>query len=127
VTPTGVDTRRIAMRRVDGKWSRRPEFYRRASCDLLRSFKLERPVFGGRTNRALNISFQADRNAAATVRVFRAGKVVSQFTRRNVRARRTVRLRLGASKLRRGNYLVQITLSRAGQRSVRSVLTARRL
>jgi hypothetical protein len=84
-------------------------------------------VFGGRTNRALNISFQADRNAAATVRVFRAGRVVSQFTRRNVPARRTVRLRLGASKLRRGNYLVQITVSRPGQRSVRSVLTARRL
>jgi choice-of-anchor B domain-containing protein len=125
-TPRGTDVRRIALRRVGGKWSRRPEFYRRASCDLLRSFKLERPVFGGRTNRALNVSYQASSAARAEVTVLRGAKVVRRFAARDVRARRTMRARLDASKLRRGTYTVRIVLRRGGE-TVTSTLSARRL
>ena len=126
-TPKGTDTRRVALRRVGGRWSTRPDFYRRASCDLLRSFKVERPVFGGRTGRALNVSFQVERPASAVVTVLRGAKVVKTFEVRTVPARRTKRLRLSAGKLPRGTYRVRITLRRAGERPVTSVLTAQRL
>jgi len=126
-TPAGTDTRRVALRRVKGKWSRRPDFYRRASCDLLRSFKLERPVFGGRTSRALHLSYQAERAARADVTVLRGSRVVKRFKARSVPARRTIRLRVGSGKLPRGTYRVRITLRRAGERPVTSMLTAQRL
>src|SRR5205823_5570601 len=48
VTARG-DVRRITLRRLHGHFRPRPSFYRRASCGLVSSFKLERPVFGGRT------------------------------------------------------------------------------
>ena len=52
--PGGLrDVRRVALVRRDGRFARRPAFYRRASCGLLSSFKLERPAFGGRRNRSL--------------------------------------------------------------------------
>jgi choice-of-anchor B domain-containing protein len=125
-TPQGVDTRRVALRRINGRWSRRADFHRRASCDLLRSFKVERPVFGGRTNRALHLAFQADRDARAQVTVLRGSRVVRRFAARNVRGRRTVRLRLGAARLPRGSYRVRISLTRAGE-TVTSMLAAQRL
>ena len=47
--PAGVrDVRRVALVRRGGRFARRPAFYRRVSCGLLSSFKLERPAFGGR-------------------------------------------------------------------------------
>ena len=42
-----LDARRVTLRRANGRFSVRPAFYRRATCDLVRSFKLQRPVFGG--------------------------------------------------------------------------------
>ena len=41
------DVRRVALLRRDGRWSVRPQFYRRQSCELVRGVKLSRPVFGG--------------------------------------------------------------------------------
>ena len=127
-TADGFDTRRIALRRVDGKWSRRPEFSRSARCDLVRMFKVERPVFGGRTNRALQIAFQAGAPARAQVTVLRGSRVVKRFAAEDVRARRTERLRLAATEgLPRGSYRVQLRLTQPGRKAVVSTLTAQRL
>jgi hypothetical protein len=126
-TSKGVDTRRVALRRVNGRWSRRPDFYRSSTCDLVRMFKAERPVFGGRTNRALQLAFQASSAARAQVTVLRGSKVVKRFAAQNVRARRTVRKRLDATSLARGTYRVQLRLTRPGARAVTSVLSVQRL
>ena len=125
-TSDGVDTRRVALRRSGGRWSVRPSFYRRPSCDLLRSLKLERSVFGGRTNRALGISLQVERQARVTVTVRRGSKVVRRFAPRTAAARRTVRLRLQAEGLPRGDVRVRVEARRPGER-VASTVVSRRL
>ena len=43
----GDDTRRFALRRSNGRFTKVGDFYRRATCDLVPSYKLIRPVFGG--------------------------------------------------------------------------------
>ncbi len=126
-TGATADTRRVALRRVRGRFTTRPEFYRRASCDLLRSFKLERPVFGGRANRALNVSYQLTRGARVTVEVLRGSRVVRRFATTQQQARRTYRLRFDAEGTPRGDHRVRITAARTGERTVTSTLTARRL
>ena len=44
-----VETRRFTFERRRGRFVARNPFYRRQSCGTLASFKLERPVFGGRS------------------------------------------------------------------------------
>jgi choice-of-anchor B domain-containing protein len=122
----GDDVRRVALRRVGGRFSVRPSFYRRTSCGVLRSFKLERPVFGGRTNRALGISYQLEREGSATVEVLRGSRVVRRFPARRSAARRTVRLRFDAEGRPRGDFRVRLR-AQSGGRTVTATLTARRL
>jgi len=124
-TASGTDTRRIALRRSGGRWSTRPAFYRRAVCDLLRSFKLERPVFGGRTNRALGITYQVEREAQVVVTVSRGKRVVKRFSARTVDPRRTIRLRFDAEGRPRGDYRVRIEARRAGERVASSTVSRR--
>ena len=124
-TATGTDTRRIALRRVGGRWTTRPAFYRSASCDLLRSFKLERPVFGGRSNRALGITYQVERPARVTVTVLRGTQVVKRFAARQSEAKRTNRLRFDSEGLPAGDYRVRIEATRAGERVAASTVSRR--
>src|SRR5690606_32237232 len=99
-----VDERRVALARVNGRFRLRRAFYRRASCATLTAFKLERPVFGGRTSRALGIAFRLRRAGRVAVEVRRRGRVVRRFRATTRRARLTHRLRLPAERLRRGTY-----------------------
>jgi len=126
----GAESRRLALRRSSsGRFSARPAFERKASCATLRAFKLEAPVFGGRFNRALGISYRLSVAGRTTVTVTRRGRVVRRL-RRNVsdRANRTVRLRLSADRLRRGDHQVRITVRPAGGgRATTARLTAARL
>ena len=125
--PGGLrDVRRIALVRRDGRFARRPAYYRRASCGLLSSFKLERPAFGGRRNRSLGIAFRLSRPARVTVVVRRAGRVVRRLGTARRGADVTHRLRLGSERLRRGDHVVAVTVRRGG-RTLRARLTARRL
>ena len=122
----GVDTRRIAVVRRGGRFRVLAAFYRRRSCGLLTSYKLEQPGFGGRQNRPLRVAFRTSRRATVSVRVTRGGKTVKRFRTARRAARTTHRLRLGSEGLARGVYRVRITV-RAGGRRVRATLTARRL
>ena len=125
-TAAGTETRRITLRRSDGRFARRPGFYRRATCDLLPSFKLERPVFGGTTAKPLRIAYRVARRARVQVTVLRGKRVVKRFATRTTPAARTQRLRLSAAGLPRGDYSVRLS-ARAGSERLRSALVSRRL
>ena len=126
-TATGTETRRITLQRSDGRFARRPGFYRRATCDLLPSYKLERPVFGGTTARPLRIAYRVARRARVSVTVLRGKRVVKRFAARTAPAARTQRLRLPAAGP--GTRRLQRAAVRARGQSerVRSTLVSRRL
>lgn len=122
----GRDVRRVTLRRVGGRWSRRAAFHRPDSCATVRSFKLTRPVFGGRTSRPLGISYRLASGARVGVEVRRGATVVKRFGSAARGANRTYRLTLGAKGLRTGDYTVRMTV-RSGSRTLVYKLTSRRL
>jgi hypothetical protein len=121
-----VDVRRTTLRRVNGRFSTRPSFYRRDTCGILRSYKLTRPVFGGRSNRDVYASYRLNQAGTVGVVVRRGSRVISRYQPRSRQANQTYRLRLDAERLVRGDYKVTITV-RAGGRTETSTLTTRRL
>jgi hypothetical protein len=123
----GTDVRRSVLARRGGRFHRRPAFYRRASCATLSQFKLRQPVFGGRGQRALGIAYRVSVPARVGVVVRRGKRVVRRFRARGVRPGRTVRLRLGSAKLRRGRYRVQATVTPQRGVATRASLSAQRL
>ena len=125
--PRSTDVRRAVLERRKGRFVRRADYYRRATCDALPSFKTERPVFGGPTDRSLNVSFRLADPARVTVTVLRGTRVVKRFGPTQRRAGVTHRLRLGAKGLARGNYTVRISVPRAGTKALTAKLVTRRL
>ena len=109
----------VLARGADGRVSVRPPHVRRASCDLVRSFRLRRPVFG----RTLAGSYRLATPARATVTVMHGRKVVRRFT---TAERRTFRFALPAQGLPRGNYTVRL-VARSGDDQASVVVGARRL
>ncbi len=120
------ETRRITLRRANGRFVKRKDFYRRATCDLLPTYKLERPVFGGSRRTPLRIAFQVASRARVQVTVSRGKKAVKRFKAKTYRANRTHRLKLPAGKLKRGDYKVRVVAGRGAGR-VTSTLVSRRL
>ena len=116
--------RRVALRRAGGRFRTLASFHRPASCGLLRTFSLSRPVFGGR--RPLGIAFQLGQAADVTVTVRRGGRVVRTVAAGSRPAGRTFRLRLPARRASRGNYRVQLEARTSGGERVAATLTARR-
>ena len=123
------DVRRVALRRAKGRFTVRPTFARRATCGLLRSFRLARPVFGGRQQppRSLSAAFSLGEDANVRVTVLRGRRVIRTLTTGTKAAGRTHRLRLSAKGAARGNYRIRLTAVTAAGERVTSTLTARRL
>ncbi len=121
------DVRRLVLERRNGRFVRRSSYYRVGTCDALPKFKIERPVFGGRTNRPLNVSFRLQTAAKVTVTVLRGSRVVKRYGPTQRRAGITQRLRLEAKGLAAGDYRVRISVPRAGAKPLVSSLTARRV
>ncbi|MEO8688964.1 MAG: sialidase family protein [Solirubrobacteraceae bacterium] len=119
------ESRRVALRRIAGRLSRRAGFQRRDTCDLLTSYKLQRPAFGGTARRSLGISFRLSRAGTARLRVTRGAHTVKTYSRR-LRANRKQRLRLSARGLPKGDYRFRLVV-RSGRLVTRSQLLARRL
>jgi hypothetical protein len=122
----GADERRFVLQRTRGRFRVRPAAERRPSCGLLARAKLTRPVFGGRDNRALGISFRVRREARVFAEVLRRGRVVRRFAPTTRRPGVTHRLRLPSEGLRRGEHRVRLTVT-VGRQRVVATLTARRL
>ena len=120
----GGETKRFALRRRRGRFALRPGYYRPAHCKVLASAKLLRPVFGGRRNRGLSLSFRLTRVARVAVTVTRGRRVVRRFAAREYPAGRT--FRLGLRSARRGDHRVRIVAT-AGSTVDRVTLVARRL
>ncbi len=118
-TMAGRDVRRIVLRKQDGRFKKVARHYRRGDCELLRSYKLERPVFGGRQRTPLRIAYRLTREAQVTITVIRGKRVVARRTA-NSAGNRTYRVALRPSA--RGAYRVRITVG-----NVRETLTARKL
>ena len=127
--PNGTsDVRRKVFRLKGGRFTARPDFYRRESCALLRSYKLERATFGGSTKRPLRAAFRLTRASTVRIQVLRGTKVVKTLVKsRRFAANRTHRATLTARGLRRGDYKVRITVRRTGAKSTTSTLTTRKL
>jgi hypothetical protein len=121
-----VDVRRLVLRRSRGRFTRRPDHHRRESCGALRSFKLERPVFGGRTSTPLRAAYRVGATASVTVTILRGRRVVRRLPAATRRPGRTYRVTLPARGRARGDYRVRLDLAGAGDR-VTSTLTASRL
>lgn len=121
------DTRRIVLERRKGTFAARADSYRRASCDALPSFKLERPVFGGAKNAALKASFTLRNSAKVTLTVLRGKKVVKTFGPTTRPSKQTQRVTLPAKGLARGTYTVRISVPVTVGPPLVSTLTARRL
>jgi Zinc carboxypeptidase len=122
----GLDARRIALQRVRGRFHPRPVFHHRETCGLVRWFRLSRPVFGGRTNRAMSLAYRLNAPAQVSVTVRRGSRVVRRFRARAGVPFRTYRLQVGARGLRRGDYVATLVARRAGE-VVRKRVTSFRL
>jgi hypothetical protein len=121
-----ADYRRVTLQRRKGRWFRRPPHYRKDSCSLLTSYKLLRPVFGGRNNRGIAAAYRITRRARAGLTILRGRRVVARQKMKTRRADITYRVKLQPRGLPRGDYRFVLRVRRGG-RTIRAVLTSRRL
>ena len=85
-------------------------------------------MFGGTTRRPLRVGYRVARTARVRADLVRGGKVVRRLSRsRRVAAGRARVLRVRARGVKRGAYRVRLTIRRAGAKTRRIALTARRL
>jgi hypothetical protein len=122
----GRSVRRIAVRRRSGRFTLLPTFAAADPCGLLRLAKAERPVFGGRTNRALGVAYRVARQATVRVRVEQGRRTIRRFAARRVAAGDLIRLRVPAERIGRGNVRIVVQAS-AGSDADQEVLSVRRL
>jgi hypothetical protein len=127
--PNGsIDVRRVAFRRAGGRFAKRPPSYLTDPCGALKSFKLQRPVFGGMNKRALKVSYSLPRGVDSVKVVASAhGKVLQRFKNTGADAGRLYQVKLPAEGIKRGTDVrVRITVVRAGSRQS-AVLVSRRI
>ena len=120
------ERRRVTLQKTGGRFARRPAFALRERCGTLQSFKLVRPVFGGRTGTPLSASYRLGRRARVSLRITRGTRTVRRYKARTRAANRTFRIRVPARALARGEYRVRIAVVR-GRRTTRGAITGRRL
>ena len=123
-----ADYRRITLRRKKGRWYKRPPHYRKESCSVLTSYKLLRPVFGGRNRKAVAASYRVTRRARAGLTIKRGNRVVKRIKMRVRRADITYRHKLFPRRMRRGDYKFILRVKPiGGGRTIKSVLTSRKV
>lgn len=127
--PTGPgrsEVRRFVLRRSHGRFARRRDDYRRATCQTLRVYWLRHAVFGGRRSGALGVTYRLGATARVGVEVLRVRRVVRSYRTRTQRGGRGHVLGVSPRRLRAGDYSFRITVRRGRERIVASVV-ARRL
>ncbi len=120
------DVRRITLRKSGGSFTQRPDYYRRATCDLLNKFKLERPVFGGPRLVTLKAAYRLTESARVTVTITKGKRVIKRYAAAQRAGGRTYRITLAARRRAAGDYRVRLEAT-SGRDRVNTVLTSRRL
>ena len=132
---TGVDVKHDALVRRRGVFRGqrkivfrgRPAFATADRCATLASFRLLRPVFGGRTNRSLGVSYRVNRVARVTLEAVEKGVVVARYREGFREPGRTFRLRVRPRRFVRGDVTFRLRVERQGARPVVARLVARKL
>jgi hypothetical protein len=123
----GALAQRVAVRRGGGRFSRLGPLERRATCDAVERLALDKPVFGGRSGRALRLVARLSKTGTVDVDLLRGGRVVRSTKPRAATPGTTVRIAIPSKGLARGGYAVRVTL-RIGESTVDTVtLRAQRL
>ena len=96
---------------------------------VLSSFRLNRPVFGGRKARKLVVSYRLREAGRVIVSLYRGKKRIQRLVSGNRRANRTYKINISPKKLRKGaTYTVRISARSAdGKRTQSARLSAKRL
>ena len=96
---------------------------------LLSSFKLNRPVFGGRKRNKLVVRYRLREPGRATVSLYRGKTRIRRLSAGNRRANRTYKINISPTKLRKGaTYTVRLFVRSADGKRTQSVrLSAKRL
>ena len=121
------DVRRETLVRSGGRFREGRGFDRPQTCGAVRAFKLLRPVFGGRTNRAQEVTFMLGGEARVRLEVLRGGRVVRRVDAGLRSAAVRHRLRVDAEGLRRAAYTFRLVVQGAAGRPLTERLFARRL
>jgi hypothetical protein len=109
--PNGrLDARAVALERSGSKFKLRKAFQQPDSCELISSYRLASPAFGG--GRALVVGFALTQPGKATISVYRGKgrKAVLKVSRTVKAANRFQRVGLATKKLRKGDYRVVLTV-----------------
>jgi hypothetical protein len=96
---------------------------------LIKSFKLNRPVFGGRRNAKLVASYKLRERGKATMTLYRGKKRVKRLSTGSRKANKTYKVRIKPKKLKKGaTYTVRLSATSAdGKRTQKVRLSAKRL
>jgi hypothetical protein len=96
---------------------------------LLSSFRLNRPVFGGRKRSKLVVRYRLREPGRAIVSLYRGKRRVKRLSAGNRRANRTYRINISPNRLRKGaTYTVRLSVrSTDGKRTQSARLSAKRL
>lgn len=96
---------------------------------LVKSFKLNRPVFGGRKNAKLVASYKLREAGKATLTLYRGNKKVKRLSTGSRKANKTYKVRIKPKKLKKGaTYTVRLSATSAdGKRTQKVRLSAKRL
>jgi hypothetical protein len=96
---------------------------------LIKSFKLNRPVFGGRKNAKLVASYKLREAGKATLTLYRGKKRVKRLSTGSRKANKTYKVRIKPKKLKKGaTYTVRLSATSAdGKRTQKVRLSAKRL
>jgi hypothetical protein len=116
----------VFERTRSGRVRARPDHQRPDACDLVRTFRLGAPAFGGTSRTALRASYRLTRAADVTVTVTRGRRVVKRFVHGDRAAGATQRITLRAAGLARGDYRVRLQAV-SGDEQISATLVARRL
>jgi hypothetical protein len=96
---------------------------------LIKSFKLNRPVFGGRKNAKLVASYKLREAGKATLSLYRGKKRVKRLSTGSRKANKTYKVKIKPKKLKKGaTYTVRLSATSAdGKRTQKVRLSAKRL
>jgi hypothetical protein len=120
------DVRRLTLERKGGRFRTAPDFHQRIDCGELSGFKLSSSVFGGRSGKALGISYSLARGAESVKLEALVGKRVVKRFKASPTAGRTHRFTLPARLVARGSQVrVRATVKVNKSRSVSSVFAKR--